>query len=202
MKFLPSLWCTLALAVFLAPTGLGQDKGEDKDTSYYPLKVGNQWIYKAANGQKVVIRVAKEDKIGEVPCVKLESVTNGAVVKSEHLAAKKDGIYRYAGDGADLDPPVLVLKLPPKKGESWKVDTKLAGHTVRGTFHVVDDQAAVAVPAGKFKAVSVHTDDMRLDADLLKTTLWFAPGVGLVKQDLTYKDKQVSLELEKYEAAK
>jgi hypothetical protein len=164
--------------------------------------VGNQWVYKAANGQKTIIRATKEEKIGEVNCIKLESVVNNKVVASEHLAALKDGIYRYAGDGKEADPPVLVLKLPPKKGVSWKVDTKLAGHTVRGTFTVSDDQAAVAVPAGKYKAVVVQTEDTRLDADALMTTLWFAPGVGLIKQVMTYKGKQVELELEKYEAAK
>ena len=31
-------------------------------------------------------------------------------------------------------PPVLFLKLPPKKDESWKVDSKVGGEAVTGTF--------------------------------------------------------------------
>lgn len=200
MKFLSALLSALALVALAVPPGSSQEKGEEKDTSYYPLKVGTRWIYKAANGQKTVIRVTKEEKIGEVMCSKLEATVNGALVASEHLAAQKDGIFRYAGNGMEVEPPVLVLKLPPKKGESWKVDSKFAGLTVQGTFTLGEDQVAVA--AGKYKTASVRTEDMKIGDTPVTTTLWFAPGVGMVKQVMDLAGTKVELELEKYEAAK
>jgi hypothetical protein len=199
MKLL-ALMGALSLAVCLAPSGLSQEKGEDKDTSYYPLKVGNQWTYKAANGQKTITKATKEEKVGEVMCVKLETTVNSALAASEHLAAKADGIYRYAGNGMEIEPPVLVLKLPPKKGDSWKIDSKFAGLTIQGTFTVGEEPVAVA--GVKYKAVTVSTDDMKIGDDSLTTKLWFAPGVGMVKQVMNLMGKKVELELEKFEGAK
>jgi hypothetical protein len=38
----------------------------------------------------------------------------------------------------------------------------------------------VEVPAGKFKALRVEAEQ-ELGANVFKSTLWYAPGVGLVK---------------------
>src|SRR5207253_6013757 len=130
-------------------------------------------------------------------CAVVEALANGKAVASEHLAAKKDGVYRLAGNGMKVDPPVLVLKLPPRKGDRWKIDSKVAGLTVQGTLAVAEE--AVAVPAGKYQAVSVHSDDMKLDGKAVTITQWFAPGVGLVKQVADFGGKKTTLELEKFE---
>jgi hypothetical protein len=198
MKLLSASLCALALAGFLARAGLSQDGTKDK--SYYPLRVGLQWTYAAADGPKTVVRVTKEEKIGDVPCARVEKLVNGKAVSHEHLAAQKDGVYRYAGDGKKVEPPLLILKLPPTKGASWKVDSKFAGFTFRGAFTL--DEADVTVPAGKYPTVSVRTDDLKVNDTPVSMTQWFAPGVGLVKQVVNFGDKKLTLGLEKFEAGK
>jgi hypothetical protein len=130
----------------------------------------------------------------------IEAQANGKTVASEHLAAKKDGVYRLAANGQKVDPPVLVLKLPPRKGDRWKIDSKVVGLTVQGTLVVAEE--AVAVPAGKYQAVSVHSDDMKIGDKATTFTQWFAPGVGMVKQVMDVGGKKTALELEKFEAGK
>jgi hypothetical protein len=198
MKHCWAVLSALALAACLCAAGLAQEGGKDK--SYYPLKVGNQWTYKLPAGQEIVVKVAKEEKVDDAMCVKLESLVNGMVVASEHLAAKADGIYRYTGNGMKVDPPVLVLKLPAKAGETWKIDSKLAGQSLQGSFTTGED--TVAVPAGKYKTITVKTSDMKIGDATIASTIWFAPGVGMVKQIADIAGKKVVLELEKFEPGK
>jgi hypothetical protein len=204
MKPLSALLSALALAVFLAPPGLSQDKeqdkGESKEPSYYPLHVGTQWTYKTSDGKTTLIKVTGKEKVGDVDCSRLEATVNGAPVANEHLAAKSDGIYRYKGNGMKVEPPVMVLKLPPKSGEKWEVKSKFAGLTVEGNFTM--GEGDVAVTGYKGKAVSVETNDMKIAGNPVMTTLWFAPNVGMVKQVMNLGGMKVQLELEKYEAAK
>src|SRR5579885_1199326 len=110
------------------------------ETPYYPLKVGSTWHYRAGES-KFTIRVAGHEKVGDVTCALLETIREGKVVGSEHLAVTADGVYRYdftlpqsQSDPKDktktvkqpvkqsLKPPILILKLPPKSGDGWKVD--------------------------------------------------------------------------------
>jgi hypothetical protein len=204
MKPLSALLSALALAAFLVPPGLSQEKEQDKSgeqgPSYYPLKVGTQWTYKTADGKSTVIKITGKEKVGDVDCSRLEATVNGMAVANEHLAAKPDGIYRYKGNGMKVEPPVLVLKLPPKKGEKWEVKSKFAGLSVEGNFTI--DEGDVAVQGYKGKAVTVQTDDMKIAGNPVMTTLWFAPDVGMVKQVMNLGGMKVQLELEKYEAAK
>ena len=58
------------------------------------------------------------------------------------------------------------------------------------------------IRAGKYQAVSVHSDDMKLGDKVVTLTQWFAPGVGLVKQVADFGGKKTTLELEKFEAGK
>lgn len=198
MKFRPASFCTLALAALLAGAGLGQEPSKDK--SYYPLQVGNQWTYKSSSGHQVVVRVTKEEKIGDVPCARLETSVEGKAQSSEHLAAKPDGVYRYAGNGVKFDPPILILKLPAKKGETWKVDSKYGSVTIRGGYATTAER--VTVPAGAYEAVAVRGEGFQIGDTPAETTAWYAPGVGLVKQVADFGGKKTTLELEKFEAGK
>jgi len=173
------------------------------ETPYYPLKVGSKWTYKVG-GSAFTIEVAKHEKVGDVMCALLETSKDGQVVTSEHVGVKTDGVYRYTISGQKPDAPFRILKLPAKKGESWKVEAKIAGQGFNGSFTAGD--ADITTPAGKFKTVTAFSDGFEVpdpNGGTLKITFkfWFAEKVGLVKQTIGVGDRpEVVIELEKYEA--
>lgn len=170
-----------------------------EDSSFYPLKVGTTWEYKLTtkgNSQTVIVKVAKHDKIGNTMCALLETSVNGNVSATEHVAATKDGVYRYTFSGQDIQPPVCFLKLPPKKGEKWKVDSKIGTQTGKATF--VSGEEEVSVPAGKFKTITSATDDFEAAGMKVPVTYWFASNTGIVKQVVKFGDQEVLIELVKF----
>lgn len=188
-----------------------------KETSYYPLQVGNTWHYRAGDG-KFTIRVVKHEKVGDTLCALLESRRDGKLVGSEHLAVADDGVYRHdlilrvpQPDSKDKDksvkqpiqemlkPPVLVLKLPPKNGDAWKVESTSGSKTFRSEFHVEAEE--ITVPAGTYKTFRVTSRDLEVNGLNPTITTFFAEGVGMVQQIVEVGDAKIEIELEKFEAS-
>lgn len=206
----------LMFALFIAATqSAAQDKL--KEAPFYPLQVGTTWHYRAGDS-KFTIRVARHEKVGATLCALLETKRDGKVVGSEHLAVTGDGVYRHdltsprlqshANDKAKsakvlvsqtLKPPILILKLPPKQGDSWKVDSKGDGTTFRGSFQVSEQE--IKVPAGTYKkAFRVVSQDLEVNSLKPTITTFFAEGVGMVKQTIEMGEAKIEIELEKFEA--
>lgn len=200
------LCCTVELAA----------QGRLKETPFYPLQVGTVWHYRAGDN-KFTIHVVRHEKVGETLCALLETRRGGKVVGAEHLAIAAGGVYRHdltlplrwpAPNDKDravdvvsiqtLKPPILVLKLPPKQDDAWKVDSKSDGQTLRGAFRVEEQE--ITVPAGKFKTFRVRSQDLEVNGLRADITTHFAEGVGMVKQVLEIGDARTVIELEKFEA--
>ncbi len=200
------------------PQLVGEEKV--KETSFYPLQVGTTWHYRRGES-KFTVRVVKHEKVGDVPCALLESKCDGKVGGREHLAVKDNGIYRYdvsslfksdkprlkTKEGEvfhtqTLKPPMLVLKLPPKKGDDWKIVSQGEVEVFRGSFKV-DEEQEIVVPAGKFKAFRVVARDVEGTAlsPAPVITSFYAEGVGMVKQLIEIGDAKTEIVLEKFEAA-
>src|SRR5262249_17413852 len=118
----------------VANPGLGASRAEDKakNAEYFPLSIGTTWHYSVkelqgnqARDAKRVLRVAKHEKIGTDMCDVIEHSTNGKPSITEYIAFKEDGLYRYMLGSKQFDPPLCLLRLPVKKGESWKGSLKL-----------------------------------------------------------------------------
>jgi hypothetical protein len=178
--------------------GPAQPPETTKDASYYPLKVGNTWHYKVGD-KKVSTKVAAQEKIGDLMTARIETIIDGNVVANENIAQTADGIVRVAVNGQKADKPVLLLKLPPKKGESWDIDTKIAGETVKGKLTANEED--IQVPAGKFKTAS-SSGDFQLNGQPGKFGSWFAPDVGIVKLTIAAAGVDLTWELQKFEPAK
>jgi hypothetical protein len=202
------------LPLFLAAAELtAQEKL--KQTPYYPLQVGTTWHYRAGES-KFTIRVARHEKVGETLCALLDTTRDGKVVGSEHLAVSSDGIYRHDLTSPQLQsapndktkkvktlvkqtlkPPILILKLPPKNGDGWKIDSKGDGKTFRGNFQLTEQE--VTVPAGTYKTFRVASQDLEVNSLKPNIRTYFAQGVGMVKQIIEMGDAKVEIELEKFE---
>jgi hypothetical protein len=172
-------------------------------SDFYPLDLGSEWTYDI-NGQTVVARVTKHEKIGEHAAGKVDSFLGKQKLSSEHIAVLADGVYRVAFDGAVADKPVMILKLPPKDGESWTVDTSISGNTIKGTARC--DKEAIEVPAGKFDAFRVTGSYTVTAADgstqTPSFTFWFAEKTGVAKLGTGAAGSEVMLNLKSFERGK
>jgi len=200
----------LLLGTLTAPGG-GQPPTPDptKETEYYPLAKDTLWTYEAPGGMLITIRVAGHDEktVGKekVSCARLETSVNGAVVATEHVALLKDGpaglgLYRVNVGKTAVDPPLCFLKLPPKKGEKWSVNSKVGSETVTGQFAAGEDEVTVPFKGGeKLKAVTAESKNLTANGQPMGLKYYFVPEVGVVKQEANIGMVQVELKLTKFE---
>jgi hypothetical protein len=192
----------MAVAMVLVPA-----RAEDKitESAYYPLKVGSTWTYKIADAPagtpSVVMKITKHEKVGDVMCARLETFVNDKSMGNEHIAITKDGIVRVSAFGFNADPPIMILKLPAKKGDTWKIESKVGTETLKGEAKVSEEN--VSVPAGKYDTI-VATATITAGPQKIETTTCFAKNVGIVRMKMTglAAGKAVVMELEKFEAGK
>jgi hypothetical protein len=103
------------------------------------------------------------------------------------------GVFRLGGAKGELGEPVPLLKLPAKEGETWTVErpgsfAKGPGGSNKATY-TVGKEEEVEVPAGKFKAIRVEMA-LELRGGTLKSSTWYAAGVGIIKVVTPSGDKE------------
>lgn len=175
-------------------------------SDYFPLKAGNVWYYKIGENH-YSLKLTKFEKVGDINCARIEMIQDEKVYSVEHIAASPEGMVRVAFDDKKAEPPLLFLKLPYKKGETWKVDStvgktdKAPGDRVKGTFKE-GEAPRVKVPAGEYETITATSDDLNANGTGLKFTSYFAKDVGMVKQEISIAGENVVVELERFEPAK
>ena len=195
----------LLLVLMMSTAAVGQDEATEKGKApdYYPLTLGTKWIYELrAEGQKKKLtnQVAKFETIDGKKLAVVETVIDGTVTGTAHIAVTDKGVMCHRMNGVELAPPLCVLKYPFKKDDTWEVETTLGAEkmTVKGKAVGTEE---VTVPAGKYKAVKVELE--RTVAGMqVSATSWFAPDAGVVKQTMSSGGSTATLELEKFEAGK
>jgi hypothetical protein len=198
----------------------GADKPEDPgslktDAEYFPLKYGTAWTYndKTSNQSFVVkvsayedLKVKQDDKEVTVRCALLETTVAGRkeVVGSELVGVSDDGVYRYRmGSDQLVEPPAKILSIPCKKGDTWKIDTKIQDKSVR--LEYVVDEEEISIPGEapdkpkKVAALKLKAKNFKVDDDEAQATLWYAKGIGMVKMEMQISGVSFILELEKFE---
>jgi hypothetical protein len=197
----------LALALWLACALAGQAQETMARSEYLPLAVGTSWEYRV-NENRYTLRVAKHELVFDPKakasflCARVEMLVGAKVVAVEHLRVTSDGIYRFALDGKPHTPPILLLKLPVRRGDKWKVDTTTsAGDKVTGEFTV--DLVDVKVGDKSYSGCAkVTSKDLEVAGSKLQVTYYYAEGVGLIKQEMTLDDQRLVVELEEYKPPK
>jgi hypothetical protein len=171
---------------------------------YFPLAPGLTWEYEVtdARGGGALMRVVNEGErvIGGYRAT-VQRMEAGPSVGYRFAVAERDRVALVGEQGPGeaeprtLDPPGILLRLPPVKGATWESEvmtTAIAPGTVVKTataVESVDDK--VIVPAGTFESCVRLVSNGRAEARLpgqdeaveviVGTRLWYAPGVGLVK---------------------
>jgi hypothetical protein len=187
------------LALALVTSALCADPPAEKDvTAFYPLKVGNSWIYKRGDDKLVISVVRIEDGI-----VHIESTSQGGkVTLTEQLRAKADGIYRSVVNDRKLTPELKFLALPAKNGEAWEIDSKIGDETMKGKFKV-EEVDELTVGGKKYEKVIVVTgNDLDANGTKLNLVTHYARGIGMIKQSIKAGDQTILLELEEFKPGK
>lgn len=166
--------CFACIHVVFAVRATGED--EVKDAEYYPLKVGTTWEYKR-DGKSYTTKITKHEKFNEVMCAYIETTVGGA-----YIAHAKDGLTNFIPLGDD-EPPMAnrFMKFPYKKGDTWNADDDKGNKDVRFTHAYVYGEETVEVPAGKYKTIFTKTNKFNMGGKDMQMTVWYAKGVGMVK---------------------
>jgi hypothetical protein len=193
---------TVALIAVICLFVVGARTADDAlpETPYYPLKVGNSWTYKSPQ-VSVTGKVARYEKVGNDLCARIESSIGDKVVTFEDVTVRSSGVYRCAFGDNRLNPPLLFLKLPPKKTQTWPIDTTIGDQKATGTF-TGDIADEITVPAGTYKDVYVCTGQMEIGGVKCTFIYYFAKDVGMIKQSVEMPTQKIVVELEKFELAK
>jgi hypothetical protein len=142
-------------------------------TAPFPMTVGDMRVYEWRTADKstpaytnTITKVELQKDGSNHVTVRREPPRGPA--KTILIAVSETGISRVVeGDQVQTEPE-LLLKLPAKVGTTWEAS---------GTKHEVMAEENVTVPAGEYNAAKVAMITSPTDT----TTLWFAPGVGLVR---------------------
>jgi len=168
----------------------------------YPLKKGNKWVYKV-DAQEVTVEVVGIEKVDKDDLIKLDTKVGGQTKASEYLLVKADGVYRAKVNNDKIEPPVKIIPIPAKKGDSWKIESKVGTQTVKGEFKISDDKTKVMVPAGTFEnAILIEGNDLDIAGTKTSVKKWFVPGKGIVKLTYTIQQTESTLELKEFTPAK
>jgi hypothetical protein len=168
----------LLAAILFAPGAPGapvpKHLAGDRPVYYFPTTVGAKWVYDDTNGDYVVVVTRVEERKG-TRVVTVERETGDGRVPEEVMEVSATGFVRTHYPGGVLDPPLEILKVPFKVGDSWPF--RLDGCEGTKTISAVE---TIKVPAGTFEAVRVDTEYTRANQRRLVRS-WYAPGIGLLR---------------------
>jgi len=188
----------IGILLILSCSQVYADTSTELDT-YYPLEVGSKWIYsyRLLGLQQQSVKSYDETRKGYVLEIK-----NRANEKHQSIVQKRDnrveiiGDIRHDGLYKPLIPPHPILVLPLKTGSTWEY----ADNTSYKQQFKVIGFVKMTVNAGKYlKVLKVEKTTSNLkdsQKDGGKSFLYFAPNVGLIREELSGKDGRISLVME------
>lgn len=185
-------WNPTMFVIALLATSLSAPVPKEKPAEmYFPIVVGTKRVLEVTRREitseitEEVTKVSEKDGVYKVT-VEGKAINGSARGNVFEVSAKKIRLVeeKSSGGGTPLDKTMIDLGV--KAGEVWTREFELPGLTPKmPSFKVVytftqGKEEEVEVPAGKFKAIS-----MSEESKSQKSTRWYAPEVGLVKEEYT-----------------
>jgi len=177
----------IILAIVFLTAGASAQKSEAPAADYFPLRVGDSWTYRMADGgTEYSLKVIGEKKQTDGTVrFQVEKLAGAKVLLS---FSKKDGwvllhsetYSEHEGLEAKYEPAKQYLKNPLVAGAQWGWQGTDYTQTEMQEDNQVTGPEEVTVPAGKFQAMKVVSKVAGTSAPLTRTS-WYAPGVGMVK---------------------
>jgi len=172
--------------------------------NYYPLTKGTKWEYRLTLDERdcdITCEIMETQMRDGMTHARMEAQLPNFVLLAEVLSTDAKGVYRNAIVGAKLTQPVLIIKYPIKARDVWKDKIKLGENDGHLNITVKDIAAAIEVPAGKFTTLSIESI-VEMSGEKVVACIWYADGVGIVKQETTSGSKVMLMELKKFTAGK
>lgn len=178
-------WIAAALILAAGPAGVA---AEPSLAAYFPITPGTVWIYRTNGSGEVVMRVGAAVRVASVDCRLIETVVEGNVTQQECYRVEKDGVYAhlraYPQGSVQLTPPQRVLASPVQVGEKWKWNGLVGTQGVVFNYTWAKREN-LATPAGTYSAMQLYFEGNLGPQVRIQSWRWFAPGVGMVKEDTT-----------------
>jgi hypothetical protein len=184
---------TVAAGALTILTALSSAAPAPKDANaaaYFPTTVGTTWVYEdSVFGESVHEVTAVETKGGATLVTVNYAYPGGRHPGPDSKGAYQlrvtgDGVHELPREGESFDPPRCVLKLPFTSGKEWEWSPD--GGRVLVFRYKATGQEEVKVPAGTYKTVR---GDCKFDEVQFENSVWYAPGVGVVKRQSGNKGK-------------
>jgi hypothetical protein len=103
----------------------------------------------------------------------------------------EEGLFLMSEGEEAYDPPMRIIPLPVKEGETWESDKPFV------KWKVTAGMEEVAVPAGMFKAIRLEGEGETEKSDKsdkrtpIRYTHWYAPDIGRVKSITKLGDDEI-----------
>lgn len=174
-EYLCALFLMLAASL---SSGVMRVAAEPVNSDYFPLAVGNRWVYESSEGSEEAPaletwEVVRQEGNSFVVRIQQPFVTVGGL--EEHFAVDGDGV-KHRIPAATPSEPQLILKFPPTAGVRWQ--------SGEGVYVLTTVGETVTTPAGAFANCVVVTRWHKATKITLVST--YAPGVGLVQREETF----------------
>jgi hypothetical protein len=151
----------------------------------------------------VVYRIEGTENVDGEELLKFEMHRAGVITNTDLLNVDQRGVFCWArinldGEFVKFNPPQPMISMPLKRGASWNFEGQAGDLKVQQHYEVTGEED-VQVPAGKFHAFRIHSEQTSPSA--MTIDRWFAAGTGIVKDVTTIRAangdllERISLEL-------
>ncbi len=152
-----------------------------------------------SNGMQMTMTVKEFNKVGDVLCAAVET-TMGIQTTREYLAADTQGLKAYMaqaqGQEFRYDPPVLRIKLPYEKGQTWTSTMNQYGMPMTTTFESLGTEK-IQTPAGAFECIKVKSTLTTMPGQpTMVSVSYYAQNTGLVRQTIEMAGQEMVVTLE------
>ncbi len=171
-------------------------RAKTKSTPYYPLEVGNVWVYQGP-GHNRRVKVSRKEVVDGIPCSLVETYIDEKLVFSEHYFSNEKGVFVMKSGDVKFSDPWPILKLPPAPNRAWPI-TFRKGNQVTKQTSLILRETKVKVPLGSFAAIPVEVEVEAENGRGHVVKYWFAKGIGIVKQVKYLQGKKVVYDLKQF----
>ncbi len=164
--------------------GVGASSTADPPADYFPLSVGNRWVYASSEGNpsdpvNETWEVIRRKDSGFV--MRIQQSLLAKDLPAEFISALPDGIVMQPyndqhNEQRDRAAPQFILKTSLQLGTTW--------HTRDGRYKITALDGFAAVPADVFFRCLEVTFWSRNGQ--VKAVTLYAPGVGMVQRDESF----------------
>ncbi|WP_020474617.1 TapB family protein [Zavarzinella formosa] len=164
---------------------------DERTGPYYPAKVRDRWVMEIRNPDSTVeiteVVTAVETKDGATIVSIGREVAGNVGPEVSQMRISEKGLFRMSQLGTVFIEPYCVLQFPLKPGATWTAEANRGGTTPLKLQYKMAKEEDVEVPAGKFKAFRIDVEYESSGA-ARRSSLWYAPAVGVVKDEHAGKD--------------